>query len=109
MPKILHISDLHFGPPYLPELGEAMLETIGRLHVAKLGKLVEDVESIVSQPITCYRDFVSAVFASHAIKKGKARWGDKTPGYIDHIELLATLFPDSQIIHVIRNKSIILF
>ena len=24
MPKILHISDLHFGPPYLPEVGEAL-------------------------------------------------------------------------------------
>jgi 3',5'-cyclic AMP phosphodiesterase CpdA len=28
---LLHISDLHFGPPYLPEVGEAMLRLAPRL------------------------------------------------------------------------------
>lgn len=29
--KLLHISDLHFGPPYLPHLGDALLRAVARL------------------------------------------------------------------------------
>jgi 3',5'-cyclic AMP phosphodiesterase CpdA len=29
--SILHISDLHFGPPYVPAVGEALLQMVGRL------------------------------------------------------------------------------
>ncbi|WP_442511472.1 metallophosphoesterase family protein [Novipirellula sp. SH528] len=29
--KILHISDLHFGPPYLPRVGQAMIELAPKL------------------------------------------------------------------------------
>ncbi len=31
MPAILHISDLHFGPHYLPSVGEALLDIAGKL------------------------------------------------------------------------------
>ena len=30
-------------------------------------------------------------------------WGDKTPGYINHIKLLKRLFPKSKFIHIIRD------
>lgn len=30
-------------------------------------------------------------------------WGDKTPGYINHIELIATIFPNSRFLHIIRD------
>lgn len=33
MPKILHISDLHFGPPYVPAAGEALLRIAPTLEV----------------------------------------------------------------------------
>jgi len=33
MLSILHISDLHFGPPYLPEVGEALLGIVPELGV----------------------------------------------------------------------------
>jgi len=29
--RILHLSDLHFGPPYLPDVGESALRTAGEL------------------------------------------------------------------------------
>ena len=29
--KILHISDLHFGPPFVPAVAEAVLKTIPSL------------------------------------------------------------------------------
>lgn len=31
MLKLLHISDLHFGPPYLPKVGESLLESAQRV------------------------------------------------------------------------------
>jgi 3',5'-cyclic AMP phosphodiesterase CpdA len=31
MPKILHISDLHFGPPYVPDAGEALQRIVPTL------------------------------------------------------------------------------
>jgi hypothetical protein len=50
-----------------------------------------------------YPELVSAVFETFAESRGKARWGDKTPGYVSHIDRLARLFPDGQFIHVIRD------
>lgn len=31
------------------------------------------------------------------------RWGDKTPGYLDHIEQLHRIFPRAQFVHIIRD------
>jgi hypothetical protein len=33
----------------------------------------------------------------------KARWGDKTPGYVRHLPLLRELFPDARVLHLIRD------
>jgi len=33
MLKILHVSDVHFGPPYVPEVGEALLRAAAELEV----------------------------------------------------------------------------
>jgi hypothetical protein len=50
-----------------------------------------------------YADAVRVAFATWAAAAGKARWGDKTPGYVSHIPLLARLFPDARFVHVIRD------
>lgn len=31
-------------------------------------------------------------------------WGDKTPLYVQHIDLLKEVFPDAQFIHIIRDS-----
>ncbi len=43
------------------------------------------------------------VFETYAAAQGKPRWGDKTPGYVEHLPLLAHLFPDARFIHLIRD------
>ena len=40
----------------------------------------------------------------YAKKHGKERWGDKRPYYIHHMEKLRQLYPDAQIIHLIRDS-----
>ncbi|MBO3747081.1 sulfotransferase [Streptosporangiaceae bacterium NEAU-GS5] len=46
---------------------------------------------------------VGLVYAMFAELHGKQRWGDKRPPYIRHIPDLLRLFPDAQIIHLIRD------
>ena len=50
-----------------------------------------------------YADAVSAAFSAYARVNGKSRWGDKTPRYVEHIELLATLFSGARFIHLVRD------
>ncbi len=55
-----------------------------------------------SRPRT-YADAVRAVFSLYAREQGKELYGDKTPGSVSHIELIATLFPESKFVHIIRD------
>jgi Sulfotransferase family len=50
-----------------------------------------------------YREAISAAYRAYTNSKGKARWGDKTPRYVEHIPFLAKLFPDSRFIHLVRD------
>ncbi len=54
----------------------------------------------------CPADLASVfrtVFETYAEAQGKPGWGDKTPGYVEHLPLLAHLFPDARVIHIIRD------
>jgi LPS sulfotransferase NodH len=46
---------------------------------------------------------IAAVFEAYAGKAGKPRWGDKTPMYMRHLDLLERLFADAQYVHLIRD------
>jgi hypothetical protein len=46
---------------------------------------------------------IGAIFAAYATERGKPRWGDKTPLYMQHLSLLGRLFPDAQFVHLLRD------
>lgn len=46
---------------------------------------------------------VAAVFEAYAAERGKARWGDKTPLYLQHLPLLERLFPNALFVHLVRD------
>jgi hypothetical protein len=46
---------------------------------------------------------ISAVFAAYAAERGKPRWGDKTPLYMQHLPLLERLFPEARFVHLVRD------
>lgn len=48
-------------------------------------------------------EIISGIFQENAKAEGKTRWGDKTPYYILHLDTLLEMFPDAQIIHLIRD------
>ena len=43
------------------------------------------------------------VFRAYARRFGKVRWGDKRPAYIANLPALLRLFPDAQIVHIVRD------
>lgn len=50
-----------------------------------------------------YSVAIDATFSAYARDHGKRYWGDKTPRYVEHIPLLARLFPESRFIHPVRD------
>lgn len=46
---------------------------------------------------------IDAVYRHFAARKGKRRWGDKTPMYVQHIPILAAAFPAAKFVHLYRD------
>jgi hypothetical protein len=46
---------------------------------------------------------IATVYAVYAEERGKGRWGDKTPMYMQNLRLLERLFPDALFVHLIRD------
>jgi hypothetical protein len=46
---------------------------------------------------------IASIFEAYAAERGKERWGDKTPLYMQHLGVLERLFPDSRYVHLIRD------
>jgi hypothetical protein len=49
------------------------------------------------------REGIAAVYEVYAEARGKKRWGDKTPMYMQHLGLLESLFPEALYVHLIRD------
>jgi hypothetical protein len=50
-----------------------------------------------------YRTFFESFKLDYAHRKGKARWADKTPSYARHLPFITSVFPEAQVVHVIRD------
>lgn len=62
----------------------------------------ETVRRIAGGPPT-FGSALGLVFRSYAERFERPRWGDKRPLYSGHIPMLMRLFPDAQVIHVVRD------
>lgn len=60
------------------------------------------VAEVASGPPTLGSVF-GTIFRAYARRFGKPRWGDKRPGYYQCIPGLLRMFPDAQIVHLIRD------
>src|SRR3954453_9658517 len=49
------------------------------------------------------RAFYSELFERRALSHGKQRWGEKTPFHFEHIAQMATVFPDSVFVGIVRH------
>jgi hypothetical protein len=62
----------------------------------------ETLKAILEAPPTLGSAF-GTVFKLFADKHGAARWGDKRPAYYQEVDVLLRLFPDAQIVHIVRD------
>ena len=60
------------------------------------------VERIVAAPPTL-GSALAAVYAAYAERYGKPRWGDKRPSYVRWLDVLLRLYPDAQIVSIVRD------
>jgi hypothetical protein len=54
------------------------------------------------QPLNA-ADAIRAFYRLYAEKQGKPRWGEKTPGYVHKMPLLAAVLPEARFVHIIRD------
>ena len=46
---------------------------------------------------------MNAIFTEYAKRKGKVRWGDKTPSHVMELDVIWKLFPDCRVVHLVRD------
>lgn len=46
---------------------------------------------------------LGSVFRCYAAAHGKPRWGDKRPTYFQRIDAIRAMFPDAQVVHIVRD------
>ena len=63
----------------------------------------EAEQAIAAAAPTDYPGAGGAVFAAAARKKGKSRWGDKSPANVMYLDYLAEAFPAARFVHIIRD------
>ena len=82
---------------------ERFLEDVARIPTIRdWGVSVADVAGRVRSGMSAGAA-IAAIFEVYAEAAGKPRWGDKTPMYMRHLELLEDLFQGAQYIHLIRD------
>ncbi|MGI8773672.1 MAG: sulfotransferase family protein [Actinomycetota bacterium] len=103
-PESRFITELHTADEVDPAAFLDALEAHERFRLWELP--IEEVrrrlDGTFSGPIP-YRRAVTAPFEAYAAHHSASRWGDKTPRYVEHIDLLARLFPEARFVHVIRD------
>lgn len=60
------------------------------------------VDEVVAGPPTV-GSALGIVFRAYARRFGRARWGDKRPSYFRRLDVLLRMFPDAQIVHLVRD------
>jgi Sulfotransferase family len=69
-----------------------------------LGFGPDDVRAALDgAPVADYADAIRRLFRYYAKRQGKSRYGDKMPGYVLRIPVLAQLFPEARFVHIIRD------
>jgi len=90
-------SDGTVAPDLLDRLLEDRRFRRMEVDVQRLRRLVTGAEPV------SYARFVTCVFDLYAERHGKPLAGDKTPGYVRKVALLAELWPWARFVHIVRD------
>ena len=102
LPKLLRLQSLWWGSRGVrPGIFTRLVFANGRL--ARAGLLPSQVRARMEDlPPTSPAEVVSRVYELFA-EDGSQRVGDKTPGYVDHVQRLGEAFPSSRFLHLVRH------
>ncbi len=82
---------------------DAFVDDLRRLPTLAEWGLSPDAVAVRLRPRMTTGEAIAAVFETYAAQRGKPRWGDKTPLYMQHLPLLERLFPGALFVHLIRD------
>jgi hypothetical protein len=68
-----------------------------------LGLPAEDVVERITDGSPTLGSALATVFQRYAARFDKPRWGDKRPAYIQNLDVILRLFPDAQIVNIVRD------
>lgn len=88
-------------PEGVEKLADALCEKGTKLK--DLGLTRADVRARLHETPATLGSMVGSVLQSYAELHGRARWGDKRPNYIQFVDRVMALFPDAQLVHIIRD------
>ena len=78
----------------------------GAEHVARVARLLGlDVDGTLAlaREAATPEAFLQALMDTFAAAQGKARWAEKTPGNVAHLDRILAFWPSAKIVHVIRD------
>ena len=82
---------------------EAFVADIGRLaRIREWGVTPADVSQRLGERPE-FAAAIEAVYAAYADIRGKPRFGDKTPAYMERLDVLERAFPDALYVHLVRD------
>jgi hypothetical protein len=105
----LAIPDESYFVPQLADRHRGPIEVDGFVDdLRRLGTLREwevDASDVRARlrPGMPVGEAIGAVYETYAAARGKPRWGDKTPMYMQHLGLLERLFPHALYVHLVRD------
>lgn len=95
-----------FGDPSDPDVRDAVADFIIHGRRTRFRDLKLDADLVrrrIREAPPTIGSFIGAVFAEYAARFDRPRWGDKRPKYIEQVDQILALFPDVQLVHIIRD------
>ncbi len=108
-PRLAFPNESHFIPTFYRGFGHPGSEREARALAARILRLrwVRSWDLPVEpQALAHHRSFpelISQLYESFAAARGRTRWGDKTPSYVNDIPLLLEMFPRAKVLHIVRD------
>ena len=82
---------------------DAFVDDLRRVGTVREWEVDPDDVRARLRPAMSTGEAIGAVYETYAAARGKARWGDKTPMYMQHLRLLERLFPEALYVHLVRD------
>jgi hypothetical protein len=93
------------GEPRDAEAARRFMDEVWNHPKVRLWELAGEPPAVPpgQSPPDAYRFVVVAPFKAYAAQHGKARWGDKTPHYVHHVDHLLALWPRARFVVLVRD------